>query len=452
MLDFTSLELKPGLIGNLEQLGWRSTTPIQAQALPLILDGGDVIGVAQTGSGKTGAFALGLLNRIDVSSRHVQGLVLCPTRELADQVAREIRRLAQMLPNVKVLSLCGGTPLGPQIGSLAHGAHVVVGTPGRLVKHLSKRTLRLSKVEFVVLDEADRMLDMGFEEDVLNIVGSVGVQRQTLLFSATFPPQVDALCKAVTDSATVVDVTSSETENPITEIAYQTFENERGEDVCRALAQHMPAQAIVFCNMKSSCAGVVDKLKQVGWSCAALHGDMEQRDRDLTMILFKQKSIRILVATDVAARGLDIQQLAAVFNYDLPHQADVYVHRIGRTGRAGEVGLAISLFTIKEEHRLPVGRVIEQKRLAQDKKLTRPDAPLFQTLCINGGKKDKLRPGDIVGAITASDSGIAGADIGNIHVRHHDTFVAVKTERTQAVLDIIEKDKIKGRRFKIRRQ
>lgn len=450
-MQFSALNLHQDLLRNLQDLGWKETTPIQAQALPAIIAGRDVIGIAKTGSGKTGAFSLGLLNKIDTKAFHVQVLILCPTRELADQVTREIRRLARYQANTKILSLCGGVPLGRQIGSLRHGAHIIVGTPGRITKHIHKGTLDVSGVKFVVLDEADRMLDMGFEDEVTGILSNIRADRQTLLFSATFQPEIKSLCDAVTQDACVVDATADEAPNSIEELGYVTHDDERGADLAFILSTHDPDQAIVFCNMKVTCDRVVKRLKGLGWSSAALHGDMEQKDRELVMILFKQKSVRILVATDVAARGLDIEQLAAVVNYDLPEQPEVYIHRIGRTGRAGESGLAISLYTPAQAHRLPNDRQVVQKSLYGHLESTKPAPPKMATLCIRGGRKDKLRPGDIVGALTFSGQGIEGHQIGKIHVRDFDAFVAVNSMVAKRALQLLTEGQIKGRRFKARK-
>ena len=462
-MDIALSSLIPELSRNLGDLGWHQLTPIQSEALPIILEGKDVIGVAKTGSGKTGAFALGMLNGLDVSGSpyqiQVQGLVLTPTRELADQVTREIRRLARYMANTKVLSLYGGTPMGPQLGSLRRGAHIIVGTPGRIAKHLAKGSLNFSAVKTVVLDEADRMLDMGFEEEVTGILSQVLGNHQTMLFSATFQDEVQAMCEWATRNAEVIDVTTDEVPNPIEEIAYLTFEDEREADLAALLSVHDPDQAIVFCNMKVDCNVVVKQLKSRGWSAAALHGDMEQKDRDLTMILFKQQSIRILVATDVAARGLDIDQLDAVINYELPHQEEIYVHRIGRTGRAGEPGLALSLYSENDVQRLPEERDIQRGKLTSPNQLPKqqkenhgkPRPPATHTLCISGGRKDKLRPGDIVGALTSAGAGLAADDIGKIHLRDHDAFVAVVVKQSNTALDLLNNSKIKGRRFKVRR-
>ncbi len=350
--SFSSLALPPAQLANLEGLGYLEMTAIQAAALPQALAGLDLIGQAKTGSGKTAAFALALLTRLNPRDFGTQALILCPTRELAAQVAEEIRRLARYQQNIKVVTLCGGQAIGPQIGSLEHGAHVVVGTPGRIKDHLRKETLSLERVNTLVLDEADRMLEMGFIDDIEVIIATTPATRQTLLFSATFPENIQLLSSRFQNAPQRVSVESQHSEQHLAQRFFLCHKNARAEALVKLLAHFQPAAAVVFCNTKQEVRDVCDYLNQAGIHAQALHGDMEQRDRDQVLIQFKQLSCSILVATDVAARGLDIDDLPAVVNFELPRNAEIYVHRIGRTGRAGKEGLALSLLVDAERFKL----------------------------------------------------------------------------------------------------
>ncbi|MDH4275579.1 MAG: ATP-dependent RNA helicase DbpA, partial [Gammaproteobacteria bacterium] len=355
--EFNQLGLNGEMLANLASLGYKEMTPIQAASLPSILGAKDVIAQAKTGSGKTAAFGIGLLTKIDVRSFDVQALVLCPTRELADQVSKELRRLARAMTNLKVLTLVGGAPAGPQYGSLEHGAHVVVGTPGRIKKHLDKGSLSLAKVHTVVLDEADRMLDMGFYDDIAEIVNRTPPVRQTLLFSATYPVTIQQLSTRFQKNAVVVMVDATHTDVDIEQVFYETEEALKITLLTSLLAHYRPDSTVVFCNTKIQTQHVADTLARGGLRVQALHGDMEQKERDRVLVTFANKSTPILVATDVAARGLDIKELAAVINFDLAYDAETHIHRIGRTGRAGKLGRALSLFTPADTPKL---RAIEE--------------------------------------------------------------------------------------------
>ncbi len=454
---FASLPLAPELLANLDSLGYRSMTPIQAQSLPPVLAGRDVIAQARTGSGKTAAFGLGLLTRLVVARFCVQALVLCPTRELADQVAGEIRRLARTLPNVKVLSLCGGAPFGPQLASLAHGAHVVVGTPGRIEEHLRKGSLDLADLEILVLDEADRMLDMGFQATMEAIIAATPASRQTLLFSATFSDEIRAIAEGLMRDHAEVAAAESHDESTIHQRVYRVAdETQRFSALRGLLLQYRPRSSVVFCNTRRETQEVADALCEAGFSALALHGDLEQRDRERILVLFANGSISILVATDVAARGLDIEALDAVFNYQIARDLEVHVHRVGRTGRAGSSGIGCTLITEREAYRLEklgefLGEPLEEAPLPSRSVLARePFLPDMATLQLDGGKKQKVRPGDILGALTG-EGGIEGAQVGKIKVLERSAYVAVQREVAKAALAQLGTGKLKGRSFRARR-
>ncbi|MGY8895341.1 MAG: ATP-dependent RNA helicase DbpA [Gammaproteobacteria bacterium] len=450
--DFSSLKLHPGLLKNLGSLGYESMTPIQALSLPAILDGKDVIGQGKTGSGKTAAFGLGLLHKLNVKSYKVQSIVLCPTRELADQVSVEIRNLARAIHNIKILTLCGGAPFGPQIGSLEHGAHIVVGTPGRIEEHLRKKTLKLDHVEMLVLDEADRMLDMGFQDAIDDIVEKIPDNRQTLLFSATYPQEIEDIAMRVMNNPVVVNAPSTDEESTIKQYFYQiNTDDERMNALRILLAKHKSESTLVFCNTKLDTQDVADELVHYGFYALAIHGDLDQRERDQALIRFSNKSVSVLVATDVAARGLDIDALDLVVNFNVAHDPEVHVHRIGRTGRAGRSGIAATLFNDKETRKLDALEIdVTADELPSDSYLDKPiKRPEMTTLKIDGGKKQKLRPGDIVGGLTGKD-GIPGTAIGKITVSSNWSYVAVESGLVKAALTKIQNDKLKGKTFRVR--
>ncbi|MCA0894798.1 ATP-dependent RNA helicase DbpA [Microbulbifer agarilyticus] len=453
--DFQSLPLKPALLKNLKDLGYAQLTEIQAAALPAMVAGEDVIGQAKTGSGKTVAFGLGLLQKLRVEKFRVQALVLCPTRELADQVARELRKLARAIHNIKILTLCGGMPFGPQIGSLKHGAHIVVGTPGRIEDHLRKGNLDLSGVETLVLDEADRMLDMGFQAVLDQILATLPKDRQTLLFSATYPNTIDALASRVLSNPVKVEVAAGHTKSTIEQKYYRVQNNEaRPAALYQLLANHDASSALVFCNTKKETEEAANALKRAGFAALALHGDMEQKERDRTLTLFANGSASILVATDVAARGLDIEELPIVVNYHLSRDPEVHVHRVGRTGRAGQKGVAISLVSKKEVYKLErleelMGQEIPLLDVPDTPQGFAPVRPVMTTLQIDGGKKQKVRAGDVVGALTG-EGGIDGKQIGKIQLFDFSTFVAVERPVAKKALKKLANGKLKGRNFRAR--
>lgn len=454
--SFSSLPLKPALLENIESLGYTRLTPIQSESLPHILDGKDVIAQAKTGSGKTACFGIGMISRLDSGSFRVQALVVCPTRELADQVCKEIRRLARFTQNIKVLALCGGVPFGPQADSLQHGVHIVVGTPGRLQEHLRKRSLRLGNLKILVLDEADRMLDMGFEEAVSEVISYAPTHRQTLLFSATFADPIRDMSRKFQYKPVTVSIEERHHDNVIEQRFFQIDKGHRVHALGYLLASYRPESTVIFCNTKKDCHDIANELENSGFSVQALHGDLEQQDRDRVLVRFANKSCSILVATDVAARGLDIKELQAVINYELPWDPEVYVHRIGRTGRAGNKGLALSLCAQQELNRVKAIEEYQNTPAKWDEvapfKMSREQRfePPMITLSIAGGRKDKMRPGDILGALTG-DGGVPGSEVGKIDIFDNYAYVAIKRTSADKALSCLRNGKIKGRSFNVRK-
>lgn len=452
--EFSTLSLAPALIDNLTSLEYTRMTPIQAQSLPIMLNGKDVIAQASTGSGKTVAFGLALLARLNVNHLGVQAMVICPTRELADQVARELRRLARAMANVKLVVLCGGSPTAAQTASLEFGAHIVVGTPGRMLKHLEQGSLTLDSLNTLVLDEADRMLDMGFAEDIDRVVAFAPEQRQTLLFSATYPSSIADLSRGLQQQPERVSVADEHRGDTIVQLLFEVAPHLRKQALATLLAHYAPASAVVFCNTKRACQEVADHLTDLGFAALALNGDLEQRERDQVLIRFANASANILVATDVAARGLDIKELAAVINYDITQDPEVHVHRVGRTGRAGQQGLALSLYSPQEAYRVHLieeyqRAPIVQGSLADLNSNTPPLVPTMVTLNIAGGRKSKIRAGDILGALTG-ETGITGAEVGKIDISEMQSYVAVHRDVAKKALKHLQQGKIKGRAVRVR--
>jgi len=453
---FSSLALSPALLETIAEHGFTQMTPIQAQSIPLLLEGHDMIGQSKTGSGKTAAFSLPILDRISLPGRKLQALIMCPTRELCGQVAREIRKLGRRLPGLQVIVLSGGEPLRGQINSLEGGAHIAVGTPGRLLDHLRRNTLDLTPLRYVVLDEADRMLDMGFQEDMEGILAETPRNRQTVFFSATFPPSIEAMSTTYQRQAMRVTIAEDDVKKPsIQQILVETTQENKLSALHSLLDQHRPEAAIVFSNHKAAIAEITKALAGWGVSAAGLHGDLEQLDRDRVMAKLRNRSIRVLVATDVAARGIDVADLDLVINYDLPLKTDTYVHRIGRTGRAGKEGVAVSLATPREKMKVEAieeytGTSFERQKLDTPGK----DKALYQgasmtTLSIGGGRKDKLRPGDILGALTGEAGGLNADDIGKIEIHDRIAYVAVAQAIGRIAVERLRNGRIKGRKFTI---
>ena len=453
---FSLLPLNETLLTNLASLGYEKMTPIQAQSLPRMLNGEDVIAKASTGSGKTAAFGLTLLNNINLKFFAVQALVLCPTRELAEQVSQAIRQLARQMPNVKIINLSGGMPMKAQLDSLRHGAHIVVGTPGRVQKHLDKESLVLDKIHTLVLDEADRMLDMGFLDAIRAVVKFCPKKRQTLLFSATYPKEIKQMSYEFMQTPTEIFIDSTHMEKDIEQLFYEVNQSNKYSVLTSLLKQHKPTSSLIFCNTKQLTSELAGQLKQEGFSAIALNGDMEQVDRDLAIIQFTNQSCSILVATDVAARGLDIKELPLVINYDLAYESDVHTHRVGRTGRAGNKGIAISLTMASDAHRICMIEDTQSLPLTWGNiaditpSSSAPFSPTMMTLCLDAGKKDKIRAGDILGALT-KDLGLPADVIGKIDVFPLKSYVAINKSHASVALQALKQGKLKGRRINVRK-
>ena len=443
---FSSLGLRPELIEATAHLGYAFMTPIQAQALPPILAGRDVVAQAKTGSGKTAAFGLGLLQALDRDALAVQALVLSPTRELAEQVAEALRQLAQRLANTRVLTLCGGRPVRSQQSALSQGVHVVVGTPGRVADHLQRGTLDLSELRTVVLDEADRMLDMGFVEEVSGILEQCPRPRQTLLFSATLPERIDLLSADTQVDPVAVRVESRVAAADLRQIVVRCPHRARYEAVARVLGHFAPSSALVFCETRQDVEGLWGFLAGLGASVRALHGGLEQRERDDVLVQFANGSARFLVATDVAARGLDIPALPMVVQAELARDPAVHIHRIGRTARAGERGLAVCVVAGDGEARRLAALEAVHGTLAKAPSLP-THRPTFQpsenrTLLLLAGRRDKLRKGDVVGALV-KQGGLPPDAIGDIHLSARTCAVAIRREHATTALRSVRHGRIK---------
>ena len=500
-------------------MGFEEASPIQAKAIPAMISGIDLIGQAQTGTGKTAAFGIPILEKVDPKLKKLQAIVLCPTRELAIQVADEIRNLSRYMHGIKVLPIYGGQDIVKQIRSLKSGTQIVIGTPGRVMDHMRRKTMKLDFVHTDVLDEADEMLNMGFREDIEFVLSGVPEERQTVLFSATMPKPIMEITKKFQNNAKVIKVTKKELTVPNIEQYYYDVKPKKKEEVLsRLLDIYSPRLSVVFCNTKKQVDLLVNALLGRGYFAAGLHGDMKQEQRDRVMQGFRTGKTEILVATDVAARGIDVDEVEAVFNYDLPQDDEYYVHRIGRTGRAGREGRAFSFVSGKEVYKLKeiqrycktkiyaqkvpslndvantkmenilddVERVIEQEDLdmminaieerVNNSEFTAMDmAAAFLKICcgmtednknteendwefgdtgagedgmvrlfINIGKKQRVRPGDILGAI-AGESGMDGKLIGTIDMYDKYTFVEVPREYAREVLNAMKNVKIKGK-------
>jgi ATP-independent RNA helicase DbpA len=456
--DFATLPLSPETLANLTQLGYAQMTPIQAAGLPVALLGKDLIAQAKTGSGKTAAFALALLANLNPRRFAVQAMVLCPTRELADQVTTEIRRLARAAENIKVVTLCGGVALRGQLASLEHGAHIVVGTPGRIMDHLDRGSLNLEALNTLVLDEADRMLDMGFFDDIAKVARLCPKERQTLLFSATYPEGIARLSAQFMKTPQQITVEAQHDDTKIRQRWYEVKDGERLHAVSLLLNHFRPLSTLAFCNTKQQCRDLVQVLQAQGFSALALFGELEQRERDQVLVQFANRSCSVLVATDVAARGLDIAQLEAVINVDVTPDPEIHIHRIGRTGRGEAEGLALSLASMDEMG--SVGKIEQLQGRESDwhplSELSAgqsgdasPLRPPMATLQIVGGRKEKIRAGDVLGALTG-EAGFTREQVGKINVNEFSTYVAVDRRIAREAVHKLSTGRVKGKTVKVR--
>jgi ATP-independent RNA helicase DbpA len=458
---FAPLALSDSLRQVLAELGFTAPTLIQSRGIPLLLAGQDVIAQSTTGSGKTAAFSLPILQKLKLATRRPQALVLCPTRELCTQVARDIRKLGRREAGLQVLILSGGQPMNPQLAALKQGVHIIVGTPGRALDHITRGSLDLSGVKTVVVDEAYRMLEMGFAAEMEKILIGAPSKRQTVFFSATYPRSIETMSN--THQRNPVRLTIDESEAPrsdMRQLAYDVDDHRRLDTLLAVLRADPPESAIVFCNLKATVAAVERALTAAGISASSLHGGLEQKERDFVMAKFRNHSTRVLVATDVAARGLDIDGLDLVVNFDLPLQAEIYVHRIGRTGRAGKSGVAVSFVGPRDRAKakaIEAAMAMPLERRASIPAATAgtpapaevPADAKMETLYVSGGRKDKIRPGDILGALTGESGGLNGTDIGKIEIHDRFSYVAVAKASARQAVERLGAGRIKGKKFKV---
>ena len=447
MAKFNTIEDIPEtLLNTIDLLGFTTMSEIQEKAINPILEGADVLAQSKTGSGKTLAFGLPCIMRTNTNNYKPQTIIITPTRELADQIAVELRKIAAYKPNLKILTLYGGVPLRAQADSLAKGAHILIGTPGRIQDHLAKETLVLDSIKTLVLDEADRMLDMGFYDEIVKIGSNMPRGKQTLLFSATFPPNIEKLAKALLNQPLTIKVDTILASNKIDEIVYET--SDKFKTLTALIQSYKPESLLIFCNTKLEVSSLTDTLSGRGHSVIDIHGDLDQRDRNESVIAFSNGSKRILVATDVASRGLDIKNIELVINYDLPFDPEVYTHRVGRTGRADATGTAISLFSPSDKEKcsyvLGKAKKKEMKDLRIDAKFKMTSE--YDTLCLHGGKKTKLRAGDILGTL-CKEIGIDGKLIGKINITDTKSYIALHHTVSDKVLKALKFAKIKKKKY-----
>lgn len=521
-MKFDELNIDERILRAIENMGFEETSPIQTQAIPAVCEGIDVVGQAQTGTGKTAAYTIPMLMKIDPQIKKPQAIVLCPTRELAVQVAEEIRKLAKYMSDIKVLPVYGGQEIVRQIKSLKTGVQIIVGTPGRVMDHMRRKTVKFDNINMVILDEADEMLDMGFREDMETILTETPEDRQTVMFSATMPKAIMDIARNFQKDARIIKVVRKElTVSNIEQFYYEVRPKNKTEVLCRLIDIYNPRLSVVFCNTKRQVDELISELKGRGYFADGIHGDMKQQQRDRVMDDFRSGKVDILIATDVAARGIDVDDVDMVFNYDIPQDEEYYVHRIGRTGRAGRSGMALSFISGKEVYKLKdIERYCKTKILAKpvpsldDVKNTKLDnmfdkirqtieeggltdmvnlveehvnqeeytsmdmaAALLKMLIgdtldredeveefhfdtdkddsrmvrlfINIGKKDKIKPANILGAI-AGESGMPGKLVGAIDMMDNYTFVDVPAIHAEKILKAMNDNvQIKGRRVNV---
>lgn len=455
-MKFSELNISKNLLENLNSLGYENLTAIQEKSLKHSLNGSDLVGKAKTGSGKTLSFCLPIVEKLDVKKFRVQALILAPTRELANQIAIEQRRVFRHIHNIKVLTLGGGVPFKPQVASLSHQAHIIVGTVGRVLKHLQEGHLNLENLHTFVLDEADKMLDMGFYDDILKIIEYLPKTRQTMLFSATYEDNIKNLSKELLNNPIFVEVENEE-KAKINQIFYEIDENSEKEeklDLIEKLIKKYKAQStIIFCNQKITCDELNDSLYNRYIDSLVMHSDLEQKDRDETLAIFSNKSYPILIASDVASRGIDIDDIDLVINYEVALNEKIHTHRIGRTARAGKGGNAITFYTKNEEERVENIKnnfsdiAFEDKNRIEFDDKYEIDSP-YRTIFINGGKKQKLRKADILGSLTAG-LGLNKDEIGKIDSFDFCSYVAICKEKIEYVINNLPKSKIKGKYYRI---
>ncbi len=445
----TIIKSNTELLENLTSLHYEIPTQIQKLAIPEAMNGEDILAQAKTGSGKTAAFGIPVIEKLSLQTREPQVLIITPTRELATQVSSELRKLARYKPNIKILSLTGGVPMRGQIESLEQGAHIVVGTPGRLQDHLSRSTLPLFEIHTLVLDEADRMLDMGFYDAIKKIASNIRTKKQTLMFSATYPPKISELASSLLKNPKKIKVEEVDNQLKINQVAYEVGQGSKQKELLHILKSKQPKSCLIFANLKSETEYLSDFLCDNKFLAQELNSNLDQRQRDETLLMFANGTIPILVATDVASRGIDIKDIELVINYDLPNDRELYTHRIGRTGRAGTKGEAISLYTSSQKEKISqIAPEIDYDKIAN----LRADSSFvltsnLNTVCINGGKKSKLRAGDILGTL-CKDIGIDGKHIGKINIHDRCSYVAIYADMTNKVLQGIQNTKIKNKKFK----
>ncbi len=453
---FDELAISKEFIKNIKSLTYTKLTQIQEQMIPLALEAKNIIAQAKTGSGKTAAFCIPIIEKLEVKKFRIQILVLAPTRELANQIAQEMRQLSRHIHNVKVLTLCGGVAFKPQVISLQHEAHIIIATPGRILKHIREDNINLKHLNTLVLDEADRMLDMGFYEDINDIIQSLPSKRQTLLLSATYDDNIKKLANNFMQSPILIKSEVLHERTIINQTFYKISNQNKSSLIPALISTNKAKSILIFCNMKITCEQLADELDDLGLDVLSLNSNLEQKDRDEIMVLFSNKSYPILIATDLASRGLHIDNIDLVINYDLAHDINIHTHRIGRTARAGNTGMAISLYQDEDEEKLEdikscfADISFEEVSNLSDNLSYTIDSD-YRTLYINGGKKQKLRAGDILGALIIG-VGLVKEDIGKIDSFPFCSYVAIKTAVLNKAYDGLSNTKIKGKYFRIHKK
>ena len=440
-------QIPQDMIEVLDTLGYTDMTPIQNESIPLILDNHDILAKSKTGSGKTLAFGIPSIIGLDTQEKSPKVLIITPTRELAQQIALTLREISSHKPNFKIVTIYGGESLTNQANSISKGANILIGTVGRILDHLSKDTIDLDNIDKLILDEADRMLDMGFYDDIIKISHHIPSDRQTLLFSASFSSTIEELGIKLLNKPKIIKIDTVIQKDKIEEILYQT--NDKFASLSRIIKSYKPSSLLIFCNTKIEVTSLSDRLYKDGHFVIDIQGDLDQQQRDEAIILFSNGSKKILVATDVASRGIDIKDIELVVNYDLPFESEVYTHRIGRTGRADSVGMAISLVT-PSANREKFDYILSKLK-PQDIESLRVDSKFvmsakYDTIALNGGKKTKLRAGDIIGTL-CKNMGLEYDQIGKIDIRPTKTYIALEHKVVDRVLNALRKTTIKKKKY-----